>query len=376
MTGAGSLTLLDGGLLGNTSGSISGGALAGSPSGELIVTTPADFTIGSTIVDNGGATGLTKVGPATLVLIASNTYSGATTVGAGTLQVGNGGATGALGTGPVIVQSALVFDLSGAPTFGGAVSGGGSLIQANTGVLTLTGSNSYTGGTAINFGTLKLGAAAALPSGSAVTVDGTLDLGALDAAIGALTGTGTVNHSGAGRNTLTVGSGDASSDFEGTIANSGGPLTLVKTGLGQLVLSGGDNTYTGGTMVEAGTLYVTDTDALPGGTSLTVGAGGTFIFDPAATAGPASGGSPEALPGAAVAAGPEPGPLALLAAALGSLTWATRRRPLWSAVACHRFSRRPVPRPANPHCVLKSGGDQAALGALTAPQSANHDAAA
>ena len=100
MTGSGSLTLVGGGLIGNTAGAISGGTLAGSASGELIVITPANLTIGSVIADNGGATALTKAGPATLILTGSNTYSGVTTIGAGTLQVGNGGATGNLGTGP------------------------------------------------------------------------------------------------------------------------------------------------------------------------------------------------------------------------------------------------------------------------------------
>ena len=101
MSDTGSLTLVSGGLLGNTSGTISGGVLSGSASGELIVITPANLTIGSVIADNGGATGLTKAGPATLILTGSNTYSGVTTIGAGTLQVGNGGASGTLGTGPV-----------------------------------------------------------------------------------------------------------------------------------------------------------------------------------------------------------------------------------------------------------------------------------
>ena len=99
MTGSGSLTLLGGGLLGNTSGSIGGGVLTGSASGELIVITPANLTIGSVIADNGGATALTKAGPATLILTGSSTFSGVTTVGAGTLQVGNGG-SGARSAGP------------------------------------------------------------------------------------------------------------------------------------------------------------------------------------------------------------------------------------------------------------------------------------
>ena len=57
-------------------------------------------------------------------------------------------------------------------------------------------------------------------------------------------------------------------------------LSMNLTG-GALILSGAE-TYTGGTNVNAGTLVVKNNTALPDGTSVTVGAGGTFIFDPSA----------------------------------------------------------------------------------------------
>jgi autotransporter-associated beta strand protein len=79
-----------------------------------------------------------------------------------------------------------------------------------------------------------------------------------------------------------------------------------------MTLSGTD-TYTGGTTVEAGTLIVNSGTALPDGTSLTVGAGGTFIFDPSFTGSPVTG---SAVSAGGVSAVPEPGTLALLAAGL------------------------------------------------------------
>ena len=51
---------------------------------------------------------------------------------------------------------------------------------------------------------------------------------------------------------------------------------------GTLILSGTGDNYTGGTVVEAGNLVVTSNTALPQGQSLTVGAGGVFVFDPSA----------------------------------------------------------------------------------------------
>ena len=90
-------------------------------------------------------------------------------------------------------------------------------------------------------------------------------------------------------------------------------LALKGDNTGRLVLSG-SNDYTGGTTVDAGTLYVTDSNALPTGTSLTVGAGGTFVFDPSVSGTPAVPTSPTSASGV-LAAVPEPGTLALLVAA-------------------------------------------------------------
>ena len=88
-------------------------------------------------------------------------------------------------------------------------------------------------------------------------------------------------------------------------------LTLAGDGSGTLVLSG-TNTYGGGTYLEAGMLVVNTAGSIPAGTSLTVGAGGTFIFDPTDTGSPLSGGAVSA----GVTAVPESGTLALLAAGL------------------------------------------------------------
>ena len=343
MTGSGALTLVAGGLIGNTSGAVSGGTLEGSSGtaglGELIVITPQDLTIGSVIANNGGTTGLTKAGPGTLTLAASNTYSGATTIGAGTLQISG---SGALRSGTVTDNAALVLNLFGVSTFSGAVSGAGSLTQAGTGILTLTGSDTYAGGTAINAGTLKLGSTAALPGGTAATVNGTLDLGAFGATVGALSGTGTVNHSGAGGNVLTIGSGNADSTFSGTIENSGGTLALLMIGSGQMVLSGSDS-YGGGTIIDAGALVATDCGAIPDGTSLTVGANGTFIFDP--SVGEASA-TRDSL-AASISPVPEPGTLGLTSAGMCLLflrlllPYARLLRRL--RVASQEFARRLVP---------------------------------
>jgi len=99
---------------------------------------------------------------------------------------------------------------------------------------------------------------------------------------------------------------------------SGAGMALAKTGIGTLVLSG-TNTYDGGTEVMAGTLIVTSDTALLDGSSLIVGGGGRFIFDPSAAGAPVSN-------SAAAVAVPEPGTLALfIAGAALAATYRKRR---------------------------------------------------
>jgi autotransporter-associated beta strand protein len=188
-----------------------------------------------------------------------------------------------------------------------------ALTKIGSGTQTLSGENNYTGGTTVDAGTLALGAAASLPGNTAVTVSGTLDLVTFGGNVSLLNGSGTVDHSGQGSSTLTVGSGD----FTGAIENSGGSLGLLKVGNGELILSG-SNTYSGGTDVAAGTLGVTNPAALPNETNLTVDAGGTFIFDPSAAADPVLAHRAAVPVSAADLVGavpvPEPSTVALLAA--------------------------------------------------------------
>lgn len=104
-----------------------------------------------------GAGTLAQEGTGTTVLTGVNTYSGTTTIAAGTLQVGNGGAAGTLGGGHVVNNGTLVIDRAGALAICGAVSGSGSLTQAGTGTTVLAARNTYSGTTTIAAGTLQMG---------------------------------------------------------------------------------------------------------------------------------------------------------------------------------------------------------------------------
>ncbi|MFG1465914.1 autotransporter-associated beta strand repeat-containing protein [Xanthobacter sp. DSM 24535] len=203
-------------------------------------------TIASELTGTGG---LVKTDFGTLVLTAANSYAGGTIVREGTLQLGDGGTSGSI-VGDVANHGTLAFNRSDTYTFGGVISGTGTVIQAGTGTTVLTGANTYTGGTAINAGTLlvsaddNLGAAAGglafdggtLENTSAFTTARTIALAA---------GGGTFNTA-------------ADLTASGVISGTG---ALTKTGAGTLTLTG-DNAYAGGTTISAGTLQLGD-----GGTS-------------------------------------------------------------------------------------------------------------
>src|SRR5260221_50169 len=97
----------------------------------------------------GGTGALGQLGSGTLTLTGNSTYSCGTTINAGTLQIGNGGTSGSI-SGNITDNGNLAFDRSESVTLGGAISGTGALVQLGSSTLTLTGSNTYSGGTTIS----------------------------------------------------------------------------------------------------------------------------------------------------------------------------------------------------------------------------------
>lgn len=167
---------------------------------------------------------LTKEGDGTLILSNTANDYGNTNINGGTLSAND---AAALGSGDVAIAENAKLEL-GQGTLDNNVTGGGQIIKSGSGDLIVTGDNTYSGGTTITGGMLTADHADSL-------------------------GTGAIANNGV----LQVGEGE----LENTLSGSG---SLVKTGMGELTLSG-DNTYSGGTTIADGVLIVANVNALGGG---------------------------------------------------------------------------------------------------------------
>ncbi|MDI5672957.1 fibronectin-binding autotransporter adhesin ShdA, partial [Salmonella enterica subsp. enterica serovar Anatum] len=181
-----------------------------------------------------GTGSLVKIGTGELTLNGDNDYSGGTTISDGTLIANH---ADSLGTGAIDNSGVLQV---GEGELENTLSGAGSLVKTGTGELTLSGDNSYSGGTTISDGTLIADHADSL-------------------------GSGDIDNSGV----LKVGEGE----LKNTLSGSG---SLVKTGTGELTLSGDNNTYFGDTTIAGGTLIAANVNALGSGN---IDNSGTLMLD-------------------------------------------------------------------------------------------------
>ncbi|MCE9630594.1 MAG: autotransporter-associated beta strand repeat-containing protein [Planctomycetia bacterium] len=325
---SGSLTV-NGGVLDAAGFDFTVGTLSGSGSG--IITNSAGASMLTTTVASGssgavyagglrdgsaGTIALVKAGSGRLVLSGSNAYSGGTTITSGSLVVGNaaalgvtsaplavnggtldtgtfsisvgdlsGNSSGMITTSSLTGTRILTADVSSTSIFAGTLTGSGAgvlaLTKTGNGSLTLSGSNRHTGGTTISAGTLVVGNAAALGTGTVGVVlnGGMLDTGTFSPSIGGLAGAaGTVvtTASTAGTRVLTTNIMSGTSTFAGSFRDNGvGVLGFTKAGAGVLALTG-SSAYSGVTTVAAGTLTVGHAAALGGSAARVAVTGGTL----------------------------------------------------------------------------------------------------
>ncbi|MBE7369883.1 autotransporter-associated beta strand repeat-containing protein [Ramlibacter pallidus] len=231
---------------GGTAGSLGTGTVV--DNGALVFNRSDDVTLANQVTGTGS---LTQAGSGTLTLTGANNYGGTTTISAGTLRVGNGGTTGSLGSGNVVDNGALVFDRSNNITVANAISGTGGVEQAGTGVLALTGSNSYGGGTTIGSGTVAIGNGQALGTG-VVTLDG----GQLTALNTLTLANATVFTAGTS-STVAAANGQVLTLSGGSAWNAGSAVhfgTSTATGVVEAAFGGGSFSSDARLLVDGGTL--------------------------------------------------------------------------------------------------------------------------
>jgi autotransporter-associated beta strand protein len=237
----------------------------------------------TTIISGTG--GLTLTGPATETTYLTNTdtYSGPTVIGTGAiLGLGFSSTAGSIpNTSGISGSGTLLFYEPSATTVSMPITGSLSVTQSSptAGVVTLSGTNTYTGATTINSGILEAGSTSAFGNASPVTINGTgeLNLNGFNNTIGPLAGSAgsTIVLGGA---TLTV-DPPADPTFLGVI--SGGTLAL--TGPGTEILDGANTALTGISIGAASTLQVGDGATAGASISGDVSDSGALVFEPYST---------------------------------------------------------------------------------------------
>lgn len=215
---------------------------------------------------------ITKSGSGTQVFSggANVSYSGATTVEGGVLEFA--GATVNNNT-AISVSSGATMRFNNTSTIdrSAAVTGGGNLEKSGSGVLTLSGANSYTGSTVMTAGNLRLGANERIADTSVMRFtggggsDSRFQMMGFSETLGGVnsemtSGTQVIEGSTAAAATLTLAVGSGSYNYAGFLRDSSAGtnannLSLVKSGAGTQVLSGvGNVSYSGATTINGGAL--------------------------------------------------------------------------------------------------------------------------
>lgn len=221
-----------------------------------VIADEQDYTFTGSGVLSGLAT-LYKVGAGNLFINTTNTFSGGVTITEGNVQLGDGVSVNGSITGNITNNDTLIYANPGTLSSAVNISGAGVLIKNGTGSLTLSGTQTYTGPTAVTAGALSF--SGALPP-SDITNNGSLTLAPTSWQIysNALSGPGTVSVNASGVLTLT-----GSNTFTGNLTNNSGFLILSNN----TAAGSGTITYNAGYVVVGNGITVTNNFYIPTSTS-------------------------------------------------------------------------------------------------------------
>lgn len=282
---------------------IGDGSSSGSVAAPILNNASVIANPGSTVTLGGAISGsgtFTQAGTGLTLLTGENTYTGLTTVSSGILQVGSGTAGSIAGN--VLNNAGLDLSRTNDLTYGGVISGSGVVSKRGTGVITLTGANTFSGGLNLYNGTL-IANDANIGSGPVTMGPGLGNNSTLSIAGGTIDNDIYFSNGGTGNKVINLASGYSDVTLSGTLhfdadpaATAGvsriSPLngTIVVSGkmtgnglagyskrqTGTVVITNPANDYTGPThIVDAGTLLVDG--KVPGSVYFgeALGAGGT-----------------------------------------------------------------------------------------------------
>ena len=303
-----------------TGGTVNAGSLAGDVSGGAVTVTGAltgnvlagagtvsagsmTGSVASSVTVSGLLTGAITLGTNALGSLSSTSVTGGTNTitGAATVTTVNGGTTTVGGVATIATLTSGTVNLRGASatigtltdgtvnlgtstlstaltvndgTFAGLLAGAnGSLIKASSGTLTLSGANTYGGGTSVNLGTLTIGTIGSLGTGAVAVGSGaTLNLAGFGVtnAITVATG-GTIENGPTAASPAVVAALSGTNSIDTVLTGTTG---LAKSGSGELTLStpnfftGAVTANTAGAVIKAA--FLSDTSSSLGASDLSV----------------------------------------------------------------------------------------------------------